>query len=454
VTLQARILVVDDDASLLRLLSMRLTAAGYAVDTVESGEQALTRITTFQPHVVVTDLRMDGMDGMTLYDHLHQKNPALPVIILTAHGNIPDAVDATQRGVFSYLTKPFDSSKLLECIDRALRLSGDPSTASAGGELTGHWHERIVSRSPSMEAVLRQASLIADSEAPVLIQSESGTGKELLAHAIHDNSRRHEKPFIAVNCSAIPETLFESELFGHVKGSFTGATSNHDGLFQAANGGTLFLDEIADMPLASQAKLLRALQEREVRPVGSTKTVPVDVRIISATRRDLEDTVRRGSFREDLYYRLNVVTLELPPLAERREDIPLLAAHFLKLVRERTNKEITGFSPEAMELLLSAAWPGNVRQLQNVVEQTVALSTTPIIPASLVQKALRYKSSDIPSFAEARDHFEREYLAQLLQITKGNVSNAARLAQRNRTEFYKLLRRHHIDPGLFRQPRM
>lgn len=452
-TSQARILVVDDDASLLRLLSMRLTAAGYAVETVANGEQGLTRIATFQPHVVVTDLRMDGMDGMTLYDHVHQKNPALPVIILTAHGNIPDAVEATQRGVFSYLTKPFDSSKLLECIDRALRLTGDPAAASAG-EATGHWHERIVSRSPSMEAVLRQASLIADSEAPVLIQSESGTGKELLAHAIHDNSRRHDKPFIAVNCSAIPETLFESELFGHVKGSFTGATSNHDGLFQAANGGTLFLDEIADMPLASQAKLLRALQEREVRPVGSTKTVSVDVRIISATRRDLEDTVRRGSFREDLYYRLNVVTLELPPLADRREDIPLLATHFLKLVRERTNKEITGFSPEAMELLLSAAWPGNVRQLQNVVEQTVALSTTPIIPASLVQKALRYKSSDIPSFAQARDHFEREYLAQLLQITKGNVSNAARLAQRNRTEFYKLLRRHHIDPGLFRQPRV
>jgi two-component system, NtrC family, response regulator GlrR len=445
---------VDDDASLLRLLSMRLSAAGYAVETAENGDQALTRFATFQPHVVVTDLRMDGMDGMTLYDHLHQKNPALPVIILTAHGNIPDAVEATQRGVFGYLTKPFDSSKLLESIDRALRLSGDPVAASAGGEAGGQWRERIISRSPSMEALLRQASLIADSEAPVLIQSESGTGKELLARAIHDNSRRRDKPFIAVNCSAIPETLFESELFGHVKGSFTGATSNHDGLFQAANAGTLFLDEIADMPLASQAKLLRVLQEREVRPVGSTKTVPVDVRVISATRHDLEQAVSNGSFREDLYYRLNVVTLELPPLSERREDIPLLATHFLKQVCERTNKDVSGFSPEAMELLVGAAWPGNVRQLQNVVEQTVALSTTPIIPASLVQKALRYKSSEIPSFAEARDHFEREYLAQLLQITKGNVSNAARLAQRNRTEFYKLLRRHHIDPGLFRQPRM
>lgn len=449
-TSQARILLVDDDASLLRLLSMRLVAAGYQVETVESGEAALTRMATFQPHVVVTDLRMDGMDGMTLFERVREKNPALPVIVLTAHGSIPDAVDATQRGVFGYLTKPFDSSKLLESIDRALRLAGE--AAPVAGIDTGNraWRDRIVTRSPRMEALLQQANLVADSDAPVLIQSDSGTGKELLARAIHDTSRRHDRAFVAVNCSAIPETLFESELFGHVKGSFTGATQNHDGLFQAAHGGTLFLDEIADMPAASQAKLLRVLQEREVRPVGSTKTIPVDVRVISATRHDLEQAVSRGTFRDDLYYRLNVVTLELPPLAERREDIPLLATHFLGLVRERTQKDVQGFSPEALELLLGAAWPGNVRQLQNVVEQTVALSTTPIIPATLVQKALRYKSSEMPSFAEARDHFEREYLAQLLQMTKGNVSNAARLAQRNRTEFYKLLRRHHIDPGLFR----
>jgi two-component system response regulator GlrR len=445
----ARILLVDDDTSLLRLLSMRLTAAGYAVDAVESGAQALTRIATFQPHVVITDLRMDGMDGMTLCDTIHQQHPTMPVIILTAHGTIPDAVDATQRGVFGYLTKPFDSKALLECIERALRLIGQ-TTPAPGGEVDLEWRKDIISRSPQMEAVLRQVALVADSEAPVLIQSESGTGKELLARAVHNASRRRGRPFMAVNCSAIPDTLLESELFGHVKGSFTGATSDHEGLFQAARGGTVFLDEIADMSPASQAKLLRVLQEKEVRPVGSTKTVPVDVRIVSATRHDLEQAVAQGAFREDLYYRLNVVTLELPPLRERREDIPLLAAHFLSAVRERTGKDVKGFSPEAMELLIGASWPGNVRQLQNVVEQTVALTTTPIIPANLVQKALRYKSGEIPSLAEARDHFEREYLAQLLQISNGNVSTAARLAQRNRTEFYKLLRRHHIDPESFR----
>jgi len=448
-TPKAKVLLVDDDASLLRLLSLRLASAGYTVDTAESGEQALARLASFQPNAVITDLRMDGMDGMALYDTVHKRSPTLPVIILTAHGTIPDAVEATQRGVFGYLTKPFDSQKLLACLDRALRLNGQNAPVP-GEDADNAWRRHIITRSPRMEAVLRQAGLVADSEAPILIQSESGTGKELLAQAVHNASRRRDRPFMAVNCSAIPDTLLESELFGHVKGSFTGATNNHQGLFQAADGGTVFLDEIADMPLASQAKLLRVLQEKEVRPVGSTKTVPVDVRIVSATRRDLEQAVAEGAFREDLYYRLNVVTLELPPLAERREDIPLLAAHFLDQVRERTGKDVKSFSPEAMELLLGAAWPGNVRQLQNVVEQTVALATTPIVPASLVQKALRYKPGDVPSFSEARDHFEREYLAQLLQMTKGNVSTAARIAHRNRTEFYKLLRRHHIDPESFR----
>jgi two-component system response regulator GlrR len=337
---------------------------------------------------------------------------------------------------------------LLECIERALRLAGNAANDADDGN--GAWRKSIVSRSPRVEAVLRQAGLVADSDVPVLIQSESGTGKELLARALHAASRRREHAFVAVNCSAIPDTLLESELFGHAKGSFTGATQQHQGLFQAAHGGTLFLDEIADMSLPSQAKVLRVLQEREVRPVGSTKSVPIDVRIIAATRRDLEQAVADGVFREDLYYRLNVVTLELPPLAERREDIPLLAAQFLQRIRERSGKDVRGFSPEAMELLLGAPWPGNVRQLQNVIEQTVALSTTPIVPASLVQRALRQKTGDVPSLIEARGNFERDYLTQLLQMTHGNVSTTARLAHRNRTELYKLLRRYHLDPQSFR----
>jgi two-component system, NtrC family, response regulator GlrR len=445
---RAKILLVDDDAGLLRLLSLRLGAGGYLVSTAESGAQALARAASFQPDIVITDLRMDGMDGMALYDSLHEKNPTLPVIILTAHGTIPDAVEATQRGIFDYLTKPFDSKALLECIERALRLAGNAANDADDGN--GAWRKSIVSRSPRVEAVLRQAGLVADSDVPVLIQSESGTGKELLARALHAASRRREHAFVAVNCSAIPDTLLESELFGHAKGSFTGATQQHQGLFQAAHGGTLFLDEIADMSLPSQAKVLRVLQEREVRPVGSTKSVPIDVRIIAATRRDLEQAVADGVFREDLYYRLNVVTLELPPLAERREDIPLLAAQFLQRIRERSGKDVRGFSPEAMELLLGAPWPGNVRQLQNVIEQTVALSTTPIVPASLVQRALRQKTGDVPSLIEARGNFERDYLTQLLQMTHGNVSTTARLAHRNRTELYKLLRRYHLDPQSFR----
>jgi two-component system response regulator GlrR len=444
-----RILVVDDDQSLLRLLDIRLTAAGYVVEAVLSGEQALARLGTFRPQLVITDLRMEGMDGMALFEALHQRHPSLPVIILTAHGTIPDAVEATSRGVFGYLTKPFDSYRLLADVERALRCGGGlPDTAQADKD----WCSEIVTRSSVMEELLQQVRLAAGSEAAILIQSESGTGKELLARAVHRASRRSEQAFLALNCAAIPEALLESELFGHEKGSFTGATRSQPGLFQAANGGTLFLDEIGDMPLSFQAKLLRVLQDGQVRPVGATRAVSVDVRIISATHRDLEAAVGEGEFREDLFYRLNVIMLELPPLRERREDIPLLAAHFLAEARSREDGALTArsFSPEAMERLVAAPWPGNVRQLVNVVEQCAVLSTTAVIPVSLVERALRGQAGRLLPLVKARDQFERDYLVQILQITEGNVAQASRLAGRNRTEFYKLLRRHHLDPDLFR----
>ncbi len=444
---KSQILLVDDDVSLLKLLSMRLNAAGYTVDTAESGEKALARLSAAQPQLVITDLRMDGLDGMALYNVIHERHPALPVIILTAHGTIPDAVEAINRGVFGYLTKPFDSKALLNSVEQALRLTGGRRHAQ---DQDADWRSEIISQSAVMEDLLQQARLVADSEASVLIQSESGTGKELLARAIHKASRRRDQAFIAMNCSAIPETLLESELFGHTRGSFTGATHNHKGLFQAANKGTLFLDEIGDMTLTFQAKLLRVLQEKEVRPVGSSETVPVDVRVISATHRDLDEAVASQEFRQDLFYRLNVVTLTLPPLSKRPEDIPLLVAHVLDDLAASRQKEPKTFSPEAMELLVAAPWPGNVRQLQNVVEQTVALSTSAVIPASLVRKALHNQPTQMLSFAEKRDQFEREYLIQLLRMTEGNVSRAARLAQRNRTEFYKLLRRYHLEPRNFR----
>jgi two-component system response regulator GlrR len=447
----ADILLVDDDPDLLKLISLRLTSAGYRVRTADSGETALAALAIARPAAVITDMRMPGIDGLQLFDAVHRQHPALPVIILTAHGTIPDAVTATQRGVFGFLTKPFDSQELLQKVANAVRLTGDtPEPKQAGGE----WRSGIITRSPRMEDLLRQARLVADSDASVLIFGESGTGKELLAQAIHRASRRAARSFIAVNCGAIPEPLLESELFGHARGAFSGAVQAHKGLFLAADGGTIFLDEIGDMPLALQVKLLRVLQEDEVRPVGSTESIPVDVRVISATHRDLEAQRAAGQFREDLFYRLNVVSLKLPPLAERREDIPLLATHFLRKLAERYKKPVPSIAPDAMALLIGAPWPGNVRQLLNLLEQALALTTTSVIPATLVQGALREDTGVLAPFEEARKQFERDYLVRLLKITGGNVTQAATLAKRNRTEFYKLLQRHRLEPAMFKDGKL
>jgi len=351
--------------------------------------------------------------------------------------------------VFGFLTKPFDGRDLLAQVEQALRLSGS-TPDGAGGARDDDWRKAILTRSPLMEDVLRQVRLVAESDSSVLIYGESGTGKELIAQAIHKASRRWAQAFVPVNCGAIPETLLESELFGYSRGAFTGATHDRAGLFQSAHQGTLFLDEIGDMPLALQVKLLRVLQEKQVRPVGSTRAVPVDVRIVSATHRNLEAEMRRGNFREDLYYRLKVVALQVPNLAARREDIALLATHFLERCAAQSQKYVTGFAPEALSLLIQAPWPGNVRQLLNVVEQTVVLSTTPILPASLVMQALSDTPATMPPLDDAKHFFEQEYLVRLLKITHGNVSQAARLAGRNRTEFYRLLERHQLDPAQFR----
>ncbi|NDP61048.1 sigma 54-interacting transcriptional regulator [Polaromonas sp.] len=443
----ANLLVVDDDADMLRLLTMRLTAAGYRVTAVTSAEAALTELQLKRPQLVLSDVRLPGKDGLALFDDIRTLHPSLPVILLTAHGTIPDAVEATERGVFTYLTKPFDGKGLLDKIAEALSLSA-PAPARLGSAEA--WQTRLISRSSRMAEVLAEAHMVAATDASVLLRGESGTGKELLAQAIHQASPRAAKPFIAVNCGAIPEALLESELFGHVKGAFTDAVSNHKGLFLAADGGTLLLDEIGDMPPALQVKLLRVLQEHEVRPVGASVSLPVDVRIISATHRDLDAAMEAGDFRADLYYRLNVVTLTLPPLSERREDIPLLANHFLVTLAAKYHKRLSGFAPEALKALGTAAWPGNVRQLYNVVEQVCALSATPLISLSLVQRALRSPSIQVLTFAEAKQRFERDYLVGLLKLTDGNVADAARLADRNRTEFYRLMQKHSLTPGHFK----
>lgn len=442
----ARLLVVDDDADMLRLLSMRLQSAGYRVSTAASAEAALAQLDIERPQLVLSDVRLPGRDGLALFDEVRRRHPSLPVILLTAHGTIPDAVEATARGVFSYLTKPYDGKDLLDKIAQALALASPSPLATQADE---GWRADIISRSSSMADLLAEAHLIARSDASVLLRGDSGSGKEMLARAIHRASARAARPFIAVNCGAIPEALLESELFGHVKGAFTDAVSNHKGLFQAADGGTLLLDEIGDMPPALQVKLLRVLQERAVRPVGSSQSHPVDVRIVSATHRDLEAAMAAGQFREDLYYRLNVVTLTLPTLAERREDIPLLANHFLHKLAAKYGRRLSGFAPEALKALIAAPWPGNVRQLYNVVEQVCALATTPLVPLGLVQRALRVPSVQVLTYAEAKQRFERDYLVGLLKLTDGNVADAARLADRNRTEFYRLLQKHELTPGHF-----
>lgn len=436
------LLLVDDDKSLLRLLTIRLEGEGYQVTAVEDGQSALRKLQNDNFDVVLSDLRMPGLDGLSLFEEIMGIRKDIPVILMTAHGTIADAVAATQRGVFGFLPKPVDHDELRTLLQKAL----SQSQAAQPGD----WAKDIITRSPAMLNVLDQAFRIAQREVSVLISGASGTGKELLANAIHKASNRSNKPFVAINCGALPENLLESELFGHAKGAFTGAVSAHPGLFREADGGTLFLDEIGDMPMTLQVKLLRALQERQIRPVGSSKHIDIDVRIISATHKDLHKEMEEGTFREDLYYRLNVVNLKLPSLKSRSEDIPLLARSLLQQSAKRHGVNVSQFSDDAMQQLVTSSWPGNVRQLVNVVEQCVALTQTPVIPLHLVEQALSATKQSWPTLTEARDAFEQQYLHKLLKMTDGNVTRAAELAGRNRTDMHKLMKKHDLDAADFR----
>ena len=438
------ILIVDDDNDILSLLSVWLATEGFEVITAESGEEALTKIGINRPKLVITDLFMDGMSGMDLLTEIHADNPLLPVIMLSGQARIPDAVKATHLGSAAFLTKPVKQEELIEHVKRSLRLS-------PGQDSHKEFSKDILYRSAEMAEVMELAEIVADSDVTVFISGATGTGKEVIAKAIHDASSRRNRQFIAVNCGAIPEQLLESELFGHEKGAFTGAVARHEGLFQAATGGTLFLDEVGDMPLTLQVKLLRVLQDFEVRPVGSTKSFPVDVRIISATHKELEKAVSDGEFREDLYYRLKVVPINMPTLEERRDDIPVLLSHFLKKYAVQSNKPEKHFSPDAVEYLTAASWPGNIRQLINVVDLCATLCKTNTISLSFAKKALQDKPGKVLTLKEAKQDFEKNYLISILRITDGHVANAARMAGRNRTEFYKLLNQHHIEPAQFRK---
>ncbi|MFM1885040.1 MAG: hypothetical protein RL026_197 [Pseudomonadota bacterium] len=439
---KARILVVDDDPGLLRLLTIRLRAEGHDVEAVEGGPQALAAASRFRPDLVITDLRMEPMDGIGLLKELQQRWPGLKVIMLTAHGTIPDAVQATQRGAFGFLTKPVEKQELLEQIQRALRISGF-------SDQTAEWRSGIVSRSAIMEERLSQAHMTAATDAQVLVTGEGGTGRKLLAEAIHKASARRHKPFGVVSCVAGSEDELDSELFGHAAGALPGAEDAQRGAFERNDGGTVLLADIDELPARLQQKLLRCLQERVVRPLGGGPPVAVDVRVISSGPPDLPQRVALGEFRDDLLYRLNMVQIELPTLARRREDIPVLVAHFLAQTAAAGQGQHS-YAPEALELLSAAEWPGNVRQLQNLVHQNVAMAQTPVMPPELVQQSLGSAAGRLQSYDEAREDFTRSYLSQLLQVTAGNVSQAARLARRNRTDFYKLLGRHQLVPDDFK----
>lgn len=448
-----KILVVDDDKNLLELLKMRLESANYEVVTVFGEEAAIEAVKGQVFDLSIIDQQLLNRDGITLMEELHLINPEMPAIILTAYGSIESAVEALKKGAFNYLTKPFDAQELLLQIERALE---NRRLASEIKRLNGLLEERfhfsnIVAKSEKMQRVLEQVSRIAKTESTVYIHGESGTGKELITRAIHLASERKDKPFVAINCAAIPETLLESELFGHEKGAFTGAIRGSKGLFFQAHEGTIFLDEIGDMSHSLQAKLLRVLQDQQFHPVGSEKAVEVDVRVIVATNKDLEAEIKKGLFREDLFYRIHVIPVHLPPLRERKEDIPPLVESFIKKFSQQMKKKVKGLTPEAMQKLMLYEWPGNVRELENTIEYAMAMTQQEVIAEDLILQAKGILQEPLRSLKEEKDTFEKDYLIRLLELTKGNVSKAAQLAGKYRADFYTLLKKYKLKPEDFKK---
>ena len=448
-----KLLIVDDDRNLLELMKMRLESSGYVVTTAPDEDEAKAAAVGEAYDLAILDLQLVRQDGISLMEELHRVRPDMPVIILTAHGSIESAVEAMKRGAFTYLTKPFDASELILHVEHALE---NRRLASEINRLKGLLTERydfqhIVARSAAMQTVLEAVSRIAKTESTVYVRGESGTGKELIARVIHLASNRKDKPFVAINCAALPETLLESELFGHEKGAFTGAIKSSKGLFEQAHEGSIFLDEIGDMPLSIQAKFLRVLQERQFYPVGSEQPLEVDVRVIVATNKDLEEHVRQGLFREDLYYRIHVIPIVLPPLRERKEDIPILVDHFLKKFCGQMNKEIKGLTPLAMQRLMLHDWPGNVRELENTIEYALAMTRQDVIAEDLILPAKVAPEETIKPLKEARETFEKSYLIRILELTRGNVSRAATLAGKYRADLYNLLKKYLINPSDFKK---
>ena len=449
----SQVLVVDDDASMQRMLRQRLEREGYAVQTAPNGEEGLNLIRKEVFNLIITDLRMPKLRGDELVRAVSQFNPNIPIIVMTAYGEVNEAVELMQDGIYHYVTKPFDVEDLVLKVKRALdkQITTSEARQVRNKIMSRRKSDYIVGSCPKIEELLTQISIVAQNDVPVIIYGESGTGKELVARAIHYTGKRADRPFVVENCGAIPENLIENELFGHMKGAYTDARTDQKGLFEEAHGGTLFLDEIGELPTTTQVKFLRVLQDGEFKRIGSTRPIRVDVRVIAATNKDLIQAIADKSFREDLFYRLNVIPVHIPPLRERKEDIPLLINHFLTEFNKELGKVVEGFSPAAIQKMMTYQWPGNIRELKNKVKQAMVLTRNNVITAEDLFFHVPVSSNKFQSFKEAKREFEKEYISQVLRICQGNISQAARLAKKDRKDFYDVMKKYGIQPEAFRK---
>ena len=447
-----KILIVDDDKNMLEVLRLRVEGEAYKVTIASDEQDALSMARNEIFDLAILDLKLAGSSGIDLMRNLHGISPEIPVIILTAHGTIKTAVEAMKHGAYSYLTKPFDSRELLLQIKNGLEKSSLSREIRRLKGLVGERYgfDNIIGKSKKMQLVMEQVLRASETSANVCISGESGTGKELIAKSLHLVSDRKKNPFVAINCAAIPEGLLEGELFGYEKGAFTGAIRNRKGFFVQAHGGTIFLDEISEMPESMQVKLLRVIQEKQFYPLGSEKPVDVDLQIVTATNKNLKEEVRKGNFREDLFYRIYVIPIQLPVLRERREDIILLADHFIEKHSKGMNKKVSGMSAAALQKLLSYSWPGNVRELENTIEYAIAMTSSEIISEDLILQTQAVDHEPLKPLKEERNEFEKNYITRLLSLTRGNVSKAAKQAGKYRPDFYVLMKKHNLEAATFK----
>jgi len=449
-----KIMVVDDDRTILKVIRSNLELHNFQVFTAPNADIAISKAKDEVFDLASVDLKLKGQSGIDLMQDLHTINPKMPVIILTGHGTIESAVAAMKKGACAYVTKPVDYDELLIEIRKCLaeRNHSKEVKRLPTGMVQEYGLKNFIGQNKEMNQVLMQVVKAAESESIVYINGESGTGKELIAKSLHLASSRKDGPFVAVNCAAIPENLMESELFGYEKGAFTGADRNKKGLFAQAHNGTFFLDEISELPLSMQAKLLRVLEDKKIYPLGGGgKPLKVDARILAASNKHLAGEVDKGHFREDLFYRIHVISIKIPPLRERKDDISLLANHFLLKFSNMMQKKITGFSPGGMQKLISHDWPGNVRELENAVEAAVTMAEQDVITEAMILPTRQPPQGGLKFLKDAKENFEKDYLIQLIELTQGNMTRAAKLAGKYRSDLYGLLKKYNLDAADFRK---